>query len=281
MRRIYTMKQRIITAIVLAIIAIPVCIFSGSVLFPILWAFLGVVGVWELLGCMGTRNRLAISIPLYILAVASPLAVWRGYNSFIVNFQPNYSAILLPLLLVLYILAVWVFSYQKDQEVDMNRIIASALVSLYIIGACSSVVMVREARGGEYYWYFVFIGAWVTDIFAYFTGMLFGKHKLIPAVSPKKTVEGAIGGTVFCVIFFVGFGTLLNRFTQYEVSLLMLAAAGLISAFVSMIGDLSMSVIKRTYGIKDYGKLFPGHGGVLDRFDSILAVAIVLALFLA
>ncbi|MBR3845911.1 MAG: phosphatidate cytidylyltransferase [Clostridia bacterium] len=275
------MKQRIITAIVLAIIAIPVCIFSGSVLFPILWAFLGVVGVWELLGCMGTRNRLAISIPLYILAVASPLAVWRGYNSFIVNFQPNYSAILLPLLLVLYILAVWVFSYQKDQEVDMNRIIASALVSLYIIGACSSVVMVREARGGEYYWYFVFIGAWVTDIFAYFTGMLFGKHKLIPAVSPKKTVEGAIGGTVFCVIFFVGFGTLLNRFTQYEVSLLMLAAAGLISAFVSMIGDLSMSVIKRTYGIKDYGKLFPGHGGVLDRFDSILAVAIVLALFLA
>lgn len=275
------MKQRIITAIVLAIIAIPVCIFSGSVLFPILWAFLGVVGVWELLGCMGTRNRLAISIPLYILAIASPLAVWRGYNSFIVNFQPNYSAILLPLLFILYILAVWVFSYQKDQEVDMNRIIASALVSLYIIGACSSVVMVREVRGGEYYWYFVFIGAWVTDIFAYFTGMLFGKHKLIPAVSPKKTVEGAIGGTVFCVIFFVGFGALLNRFTQYEVSLFTLAVAGLISAFVSMIGDLSMSVIKRTYGIKDYGKLFPGHGGVLDRFDSILAVAIVLALFLA
>jgi phosphatidate cytidylyltransferase len=163
----------------------------------------------------------------------------------------------------------------------MNRIITSAIVSMYIIGATSSIVMVREAIGGEYYWYFIFIGAWVTDVFAYFSGMLFGKHKLIPAVSPKKTVEGAIGGAVFCVAFFIAGGALLNRFTQYDINLVVLAIAGLISAFVSMIGDLSMSVIKRTYGVKDYGTIFPGHGGVLDRFDSILAVAVVMALFLA
>jgi phosphatidate cytidylyltransferase len=140
--------------------------------------------------------------------------------------------------------------------------------------------MVREARGGEYYWYFIFIGAWATDIFAYFSGMLFGKHKLIPAVSPKKTVEGAIGGTLFCIIFFVGFGAIINYFTQYNISLITLVIAGLLSALVAQIGDLAMSVIKRTYGIKDYGTIFPGHGGVLDRFDSILAVAVVLAFFL-
>ena len=110
--------------------------------------------------------------------------------------------------------------------------------------------------------------------------MLFGKHKLIPAVSPKKTVEGAIGGIVFCMVFFVIYGVIVNSFTQYDISLVVLAVAGFLSAIVSMIGDLSMSVIKRTYGIKDYGKIFPGHGGVLDRFDSILAVAIVLALVL-
>ena len=274
------MKQRIITAIVLAIIAIPICIFSDTIVFPIVWAILGAVGVYELLGCMGTRKNLAIAIPLYILAAVSPFSVWKEGNAIVTSVKPDYSDILLPLLFALYILAVWVFSYQKDQSVDMNKIITSAVVSLYIIGACSSVVMVREALGGEYYWYFIFIGAWATDIFAYFSGMLFGKHKLIPAVSPKKTVEGAIGGTLFCIIFFVGFGALLNHFTQYDISLVVMAFAGLLSALVAQIGDLAMSVIKRTYGIKDYGTIFPGHGGVLDRFDSILAVAVVLAFFL-
>lgn len=272
------MKQRIITAIVLAIIAIPICIFSDTIVFPIVWAILGAVGVYELLGCMGTRKNLFISIPLYILALLAPFGVWC--NQGIMSFMPNYTPVLLLLLYALYLLAVWVFSYQKNQEVDMNKIITSAVVSLYIIGACASVVMVREARAGEYYWYFIFIGAWVTDIFAYFTGMLFGKHKLIPAVSPKKTVEGAIGGTLFCVAFFVGFGAIINHFTPYDISLITLGIAGLLSALVAQIGDLAMSVIKRTYGIKDYGKIFPGHGGVLDRFDSILAVAIVLAFFL-
>lgn len=275
------MKQRIITAIVLLLCAIPICIFSGTVVFPIAMAFIGFVGVYEMLGCMGTRKNLLISVPLYILSLAAPFMVWREYNYFITSFKPDYSAILLPLTFALYLLAVWVFSYQKNQDVDMNKLITSAIVSLYIIGATSSIVMIREAIGGEYYWYFIFIGAWVTDTFAYFSGMLFGKHKLIPAVSPKKTVEGAIGGTVFCIVFFVAYGALINYLTDYNISLVLLGFIGLLSAIVSMIGDLSMSVIKRTYGIKDYGKIFPGHGGVLDRFDSILAVAVVLALFLA
>ena len=275
------MKQRVITAIVLLLVAIPVCIFSGTVIFPMAMAFIGFMGVYEMLGCMGTRRNLLISIPLYALAIASPFTIWYKYNYYLLSsLRPDYSAILVPLISVLYLLGVWVFSYEKDSEVDMNKIITSAIVSLYIIGACSSIVMIREAVGGEFYWYFIFIGAWVTDTFAYFTGMLFGKHKLIPTVSPKKTVEGAIGGIVFCVAFFIGYGALLNHLTQYDISLVLLGFAGLISAFVSMIGDLSMSVIKRKYGIKDYGKIFPGHGGVLDRFDSILAVAIVMALFL-
>ena len=273
------MKQRIITAIVLLIIAIPVCIFSGTIVFPIVWALLGVVGVYELLSCMGTRKNAFISIPLYVAAIVAPFLV-RYKGDIFGSFPIDRTIILTLLLYALYLLGVWVFSYQKDQSVDMNKMLASVLVSLYIIGACASVVMIRDAWGGEYYWYFIFFGAWVTDTFAYFTGMLFGKHKLIEAVSPKKTVEGAIGGTIFCIVFFVGFGALLNHFTQYDINLVVVTIAGLLSAVVSMIGDLSMSVIKRTYGIKDYGKIFPGHGGVLDRFDSILAVAIVLALLL-
>lgn len=272
------MKQRIITAIVLLIVAIPVCIFSGTAVFPIAMAFIGFMGVYEMLGCMGTRKNPFVSIPLYIFALALPFAV--RYFSGVIFADGKWIALAL-LSYALYLLALWVFSYEKNQEVDMNRIITSAIVSLYIIGGTSSILLVRDALGGEYYWYFIFIGAWITDTFAYFSGMLFGKHKLIPIVSPKKTVEGAIGGVLFCVAFFVGYGALLNHLTQYDISLVLLIFAGLLSALVSMIGDLSMSVIKRKYGIKDYGKIFPGHGGVLDRFDSIFAVAIIVALFLA
>lgn len=272
------MKQRIITAIVLGIVAIPVCIFSNTVIFPIAMAFIGIVGIYELLGCMNTRENKAISIPLYVIACIAPFAV-RYYGNVI--FANTDKLMLAFLVIVLYMLALWVFSYQKNQSIDMNSILASVFVSLYIIGAVASIVLVRDAQGGEYYWYFIFIGAWITDIFAYFTGMLFGKHKLIEAVSPKKTVEGSIGGTVFCVIFFVIFGFIVNNILEQQINLVLCALAGLLSAFVSQIGDLSMSVIKRTYGIKDFGKIFPGHGGVLDRFDSILAVAIVMALFFA
>ena len=118
----------------------------------------------------------------------------------------------------------------------------------------------------------------------YFTGVLFGKHKLIPDISPKKTVEGAIGGVVFCVLAFVGFALLYNNLWLVEggkaLPIWLMAIVGLITAVVSMVGDLTMSLIKRHYGIKDYGRILPGHGGFLDRFDSVIAVAVILAVFL-
>ena len=271
------MKQRIITAIILVIVAIPICIFSGTVAFPIAMAFIGVVGVWELLGCMGTRKYNYLSIPLYVMAVVSPF-IFRYFANEVKLHSDKLLSVLL--FFALYLLGAWVFSYEKNQNVDMKPVITSALIALYIIGATNCIILIRDVAYGEFYWYFIFIGAWVTDTFAYFSGMIFGKHKLIPAVSPKKTVEGAIGGTVFCIVFFVIYGIIVNNLTQYDISFAVLIIAGFLSAIVSMIGDLSMSVIKRTYGIKDYGKIFPGHGGVLDRFDSILAVAIVLALIL-
>jgi len=123
----------------------------------------------------------------------------------------------------------------------------------------------------------VFIGAWVTDTFAYFTGMLLGKHKLIPDVSPKKTVEGSIGGTLFCAVAFVVFGVITNTWFGTDANFLLLAIGGVFIAVIAQIGDLIMSVIKRHYGIKDYGKIFPGHGGMLDRFDSVLIVSLGLA----
>ena len=118
----------------------------------------------------------------------------------------------------------------------------------------------------------------MTDIFAYFTGMLIGKHKLIPEVSPKKTVEGSIGGIAFCTLAFIAYAYIVKIFFNTELNVLFLAISAIIVSVISQMGDLIMSLIKREYGIKDYGKLFPGHGGVLDRFDSILAVTLGVSL---
>ncbi len=272
------MKQRVITGAVILMLIIPICIFSGTIIFPIVMAFIGFMGVYEMLGCMKTRDNDWISTPLYGLAIIMPFLV-RYFGDIIRS--DALIIVLILLVYALYLLGYWVFSYEKNQEVDMAPILSSTLICLYIIGAVSSIIVVRDLDFGEYYLYFIFMGAWITDTFAYFTGMLFGKHKLIPIVSPKKTIEGSIGGTLFCIAFFVGFGALVNHFANAELNLVVVGCSGLAAALVSQIGDLSMSVIKRTHGIKDYGKLFPGHGGVLDRFDSILAVAIVMALFLA
>ena len=144
---------------------------------------------------------------------------------------------------------------------------------LYITASFSSIVLLRHMEFGQYTMYLVFIGAWITDIFAYFCGMLCGKHKLLPDVSPKKTVEGALGGVLFCAGAYVLYAFVLSRCVGVRPAYLAFAGIGVIVSVLSQMGDLLMSLIKRRFGIKDYGKIFPGHGGVLDRFDSVLATA--------
>ena len=136
----------------------------------------------------------------------------------------------------------------------------------------------RYTSNGKYIYLLVFIGPWVSDTFAYFCGRLFGRHKLIPEVSPKKTVEGSIGGILFTALGCVIYGVIINTMLDSPVSLTYgsLAVTGAIVSVISQIGDLAASLIKRNYGIKDYGFIFPGHGGVLDRFDSVLLTAPIL-----
>jgi phosphatidate cytidylyltransferase len=123
----------------------------------------------------------------------------------------------------------------------------------------------------------VFVISWVSDTAAFAVGSLIGKHKLIPEVSPKKTVEGAIGGVVFsallCPLYGLGLDLIIENI---QVNYLYLFLFGLVLSVVSQFGDLMASLIKREYGVKDYGRIFPGHGGVLDRFDSVIAVSTIL-----
>ena len=129
---------------------------------------------------------------------------------------------------------------------------------------------------GKFVYLIPFVFAWVTDTFAYFAGRFFGKHKLAPHLSPKKTVEGSIGGIVFAILGCMLYGFIVSFATDLEARYLVLALLGFVLSIISQIGDLWASLIKREHGIKDYSQMLPGHGGVMDRFDSILAISTVL-----
>jgi phosphatidate cytidylyltransferase len=219
---------------------------------------------------LGLARVWAVSLPTYVIATAVP---------FLIRLSDRGASLSLCAMLsvcaVLYLMGVSVFTHGKITFAQLGE---ALLACLYIVFGFNAIIYLRDLMGGQYIYLLVFIGAWVTDTFAYFSGVLFGKHKLIPQVSPKKTVEGSIGGTLFCILGFVLFGVILNRFFAFHVDFIALCVSGLLVAIVSQIGDLCMSVIKRERGIKDYGNLFPGHGGMMDRFDSILAVASVLAI---
>ena len=286
------MRTRIITALVAIAGIFPFFWFSAPLgndqplqyLFPLLIAGIAFISVFELLRCIGLEKNYWLAVPLYVAALFFPIfarVMYANRGEFL------RAGILVALVFLVYFFSVLVFSYGKDpnatlvdEQLKTGRIALAFMTALYIIGAYSAIILLRDIPGvGKFIYLIPFVFGWVTDTFAYFTGRVFGKHKLIPAVSPKKTVEGAIGGAVCCAIVSVVYGFVIGKhFEGVAPNYIVLALCGLIIAVVSQIGDLVMSAIKRQYGIKDYGKLLPGHGGLLDRFDSCMAVTVVLAL---
>lgn len=270
------MLTRIITGIVAIGLFIPVCVFSNTVVFPIVIGILCLFGVYEMSKCLGFDKKFLITIPMYIFALGLPiLRYFTGRNT------PFLACTVIAFFGVLiYVLAYVMF---KKNTIKLTEILTFYAVFVYIVGCFSSMVIIRYSDSnlgignseieGKYVYLLAFLGAWVCDTFAYFVGKFLGKHKLIPEISPKKTIEGSIGGIVFTIGGFALYGLILNTAFGQSFSYLKLCLLGLLLSIVSQIGDLIASSIKRQYEIKDYGKLFPGHGGVLDRFDSVMLTA--------
>ena len=267
------MLKRILTGVVaFCFVLVPVLFLADTVALPIGVALFALIAAYEILHCVGLHKNLWLSLPMYLMSGAYP---------FVLRYMAGDGLALMPLFMcvpLMTTLAVAVFSHGK---VDIRDASSGYVLWVYsFVGFMALIYMHDMIAGGQYFYLLAFLGAWITDIFAYFTGKLLGKHKLIPDVSPKKTVEGAIGGVVFCVLSFVGFALLYNSLWVVEgagkLSLVLMAVIGVLVSVVSQIGDLSLSLLKRKYGIKDFGKVFPGHGGVMDRFDSVLAVSIML-----
>lgn len=272
------MKTRVITAVVAIAGIFPFFWFSAPVgitnplnyLFPLLFSGIALVSVWEFLHCTGLDKNYFVSIPLLLSGVIFPIL-----SRVMIDARAEFVriAMLAALVMAIYLFAVIVFSYGK---LDIGNLALSFMMCFYIIGANSAVVILRDVPDvGRFLFLIPFIFGWVTDTFAYICGRLFGKHKLIPAVSPKKTVEGAIGGVIFCALTTVLYGFIVHKAFHAVPNYPVLILMGLVISVVSQIGDLMLSAIKRSFGIKDYGKMLPGHGGLLDRFDSSMAVTVL------
>ncbi len=264
------MKTRIITAICLAAVLIPVAVLSATPVFPIVMAALCVIGIVELLRCVNGMHKVyAASVPCLLIAALLPV------GTYYLNAHAEALFLATTAILMFLLFSVSLFSHGK---IAVEHAAMVYLALLYVLFGFGMMTALRKIPNGRYLYLMPFLGAWVSDSFAYFTGRLFGRHKLIPDVSPKKTVEGAIGGIVFAMASFALYGWIVSLCADVTPNYPALILLGLPVSLVSIIGDLVMSLIKRRYGIKDYGGLFPGHGGVLDRFDSVLATAIALYL---
>ncbi|MBP5244992.1 MAG: phosphatidate cytidylyltransferase [Clostridia bacterium] len=265
------MKQRIITGAVLVLLLLIFIFLSGTIVYPLIITLLAVAGTYEMMECIDVKNVPYITIPSLVFSALCTFIASRYRYGVLSAFVVCYLFVMLFML---------VFAHDKVDPVSAS---AAFMFTTYITICFTCLVKLRYVTTdpgsntgdpiGQYVYLLVFAGAWVTDTFAYFTGYLFGKHKLCPNISPKKTVEGALGGVVFCVIAYLIYGFVLSKMLPVVPNYIGIAIVAVVVSFLSQTGDLLASVIKRKYGIKDYGKIFPGHGGVLDRFDSILLVS--------
>ena len=252
-------RTRLISGILLVIAALLTIISGGYILY---FTLLGIslIGMQELYKAMEVRQG-----SFNLLEVGGYLCAVLYYAGLLLAFERfGMMAVVFAFLIIMFI---YVFSYPKYQA---GQIMAAYFGFVYVAVMLSFVYLTRELPDGVFIVWLIFLCSWGCDTCAYCVGMLIGKHKMAPVLSPKKSVEGAIGGVVGAALLGAAYAAAVDGpALEYAV----ICAAG---ALISMVGDLAASAIKRNQGIKDYGNLIPGHGGILDRFDSMIFTAPVI-----
>ncbi len=259
-------RTRLISGIALVLIALAVIIAGGPVLAAALLA-VSLIGMGELYRAVEVED-----------GGFSPLA-WAGYLGclayYIIVFLEltAYTMTVLTALVIL-VMAVYVFTYPRYQA---HQVFGAFFGVVYVAVMLSYIYMLREMQDGAYLVWLIFLASWGCDTCAYCVGMLIGKHKMSPKLSPKKSVEGAVGGVagaaLLGAVYAAAVSGRMGSGSGHMLSFALICAAG---ALISMVGDLAASAVKRNRGIKDFGTLIPGHGGILDRFDSVIFIAPVI-----
>ena len=253
-----------ITRIVTALLALPIFLFLiylGGIYTSLLLALLILISIYELYRMMGIDDKISLLL----------LGVFALFLIFIED-QPSSIEILSLFALSLFLLFVKKYSEDHNSnKKELNNLFKSFFIYLYVAIPLSYILKIRAFEDGFTYLFFMFLIIWSTDTMAYFSGRAFGKHKLSPLISPNKTIEGSAGGSISAVVIALLFNKYTNLFA--ESSLFLLGLLIFLLTIISQIGDLFESTLKRLYNVKDSGKILPGHGGVLDRFDSTIFAA--------
>ena len=264
------MVTRIVVAVVLAPLFFIVLFFLDTVYLAVLLAAICAMASFELLRATGVAHHNGMYIFTAISAAAIPIGFWseRGNTVFLVC--------AIALMASLFFIAIRL--YDRERAVRFEDVLVCLFGGLMIPGFLSSLVCLKGMEHGRYLVLLPVICAFLTDAGAYFAGVFLGKHRGITRVSPNKSLEGYVGGILSGAVFMLLYGLILIRFAGLQVSLPVMALYGLLGSAITELGDLSFSLIKRQFGIKDYGNLLPGHGGMMDRFDSMTFAAPLLLL---
>ena len=274
------MKTRILTAAV----GIPVAlgIMWGSVYCPYILCgallLLALIGIYEAMKTAGADKVKVLYVPCFAYGITVMLAPFIG------DTLKMYGAILAASMIYLFVM--FAILLKRHSVLRIETLCTSMILTMFVaipfmVVELIFLTVMKNSDGAPSYSggialvAYCLMVAWVADGAAYFVGRAFGKHKLAPVLSPKKTIEGSVGGFVFSLIISVGAVYLYSDvlgYTANGVNYINLVIITAVSILMSMFGDISFSTVKRQYGIKDFGNLLPGHGGVLDRFDSVLFV---------
>ena len=253
-----------------ALIILPflIFLFAGGIYLKCFVLALSLAGMYELYNVSKFQSINPLSFVGYFLCIMYYLALGKN-----IDYEFTLFAVIIAMLLMFFIP---VFTNNKYNYVDIS---ITLLAFLYISVFFSFIVLVDNKVYGNYFVWLIFISSWMCDTCAYYIGRTFGKHKLCPKISPKKTVEGSIGGLLGCTISCGVFGVFAIS-QGVTVSLIHFIIIGIICGVFSQFGDLAGSSYKRFVGVKDYGHLIPGHGGILDRFESSLFSGFVIFFYL-
>lgn len=257
---------RLLSGIVLLAVMLATIITGGNVLLLFI-AAISLVGQFELYRAV-KLEKTAIAFLGYCATIGYEVLMFYRLTDYVVIFS---------VMFLILVLAVYVAVYPKFVTEQIGLILFGYM---YVTVLMSYIYQVRIETLGIYTVWLIFISAWGSDTCAYCVGMLFGKHKLPSKLSPKKTIEGCVGGVIGAGLIGFIYATILKNelLTDFANPQLMFTIIGLCGSVIAQFGDLAASAIKRNHDIKDYGKLIPGHGGILDRFDSILFTAPVVYL---
>ena len=268
------MKTRIIVSVIAIPLLILLVFLAPLWAFAILIALISAGAAWEFVRC--TDPDSATRLRVYP-AVSAFLIVYFSADVMNTGFLSNTAAYILGIIVFMEVM----LSYRKEEHISVNtamHIIFAGIVMPMLLGSLVRIGRwIDEPRLMSPYLFLTFVATFSSDSFAYLVGTSLGKKKIFPSLSPNKTLAGCIGGVAGSLVMMLLYGFVLSRF-DYTVSYWLLAVYGLLGGAACEFGDLVFSAVKRDYGIKDYGNLIPGHGGILDRFDSIHFTAPIIEL---